>query len=152
MKFFEVLREIKNYFIFRKRIREIEKKQRWKDYNFSKGWFSQFGTIVKVRREDIIGMDGTTDPILVKLTVVEFLKPFFENLNDANLSEIITPKVKRLEYTNKYDYFYQVTFWFIFNHFTYKYVITRLFLLSVLIYIINQKSLIFQFLNGISIF
>lgn len=132
IRFFRVLRDVKNYFYLHWKIRKLSKTREWKGLNLRYGWFAQTGTVLNMRKEDF----GENEDILM-LRVMEKAKPVFNYFTDNNLGEIIKPSLKRIEDT----YSYKVILWPLFYDLTLGYIISRLIFiwLSVKIFIYLDK-------------
>ena len=129
MKIFQCIRDIRNWLFLRKVVKKYENSNEWNSLNLRRDWFYRIATVITLRKEDF----GEVPEILAK-RLGEFSAPLVTYFNVLNISEIVYVS-KKYHIPDTYQYFLRFSVDFV--EFGWKYILSRLFYITLGLFILN---------------
>jgi len=150
MRIFRIISEIRNYFYLLKVIRKNKLTPEWSKLNLRTNWFGSIATVINLPPDVFKG-----ESIYYQMYVIEQMKPINRYLESLNLQEIIYPRTESLVDPKEGVYSYLVKYNPLFRDFTFWWVVSRLGMLSVVIWVqarFDLIGLVYQFGSYIASF
>lgn len=143
MKFIKVFKELIKFKKYVGLVDNFSIQPIFKQYNFTKGWVGQFGSIIRLNKSDVTEttFSGELNENLMKQTIVKYLEPFIDIMQEYGLySENLAVKIERFENEetlkiNKFV-FAKIEFSFLWNYFSWSYIIGRSLIILLLLILI----------------
>lgn len=133
-----IFKEISNYIYLIFKVKKLSKTRDWAKNRLEYGWFFQIGTIINMNKEDF----GESEDVLMTRCMAR-AESVFQYITNNNLGDVVTPKIRRFGE----NYAFTLTFWPIFNYLSVWYVVSRIFMIYIVYYVLNLINDKFDIVN-----
>ena len=123
-----IYRELANYFYLQKVTSKAanDPNSLWNRYKLRKNWYGRIYTVVSLREEDM-----GEEEVVRNWKAMEIMRPINDYLTSMDLQELIFPSIEKIPDSRSYLIVYSP----LFAHFKFRWVMTRLIILSIMIWV-----------------